>query len=265
MPALWSTDNTTNNAEVGAGASYASLTAATIMFWARATAINNVTRNICGSQRWEIFRRAADGSQLRLSVNRATSAQTITSGVGMIVANEDAFWVISYDTGTSSNADLWKGTKTKPIALDTNAITGAGSGSVTAMTTMRLFSNVTPTLSWNGPIYAFGIWNRVGITLAEMRDLQYDFRPTEGCVGFWRPGENGTGLILDESGFSNHGVIAHGTGSLYLLANDPTAPWQPRLWYPDVDANAVAAAGRTTKNTRAWPLGVNVGMNWRAA
>ena len=27
----------------------------------------------------------------------------------------------------------------------------------------------------------------------------------------------------------------------------------------------VAAAGRTTKNTRAWPLGTEIGMNWRGA
>jgi hypothetical protein len=29
--------------------------------------------------------------------------------------------------------------------------------------------------------------------------------------------------------------------------------------------SAVAAGGRTTKNTRAFPLGTEIGMNWRGA
>ncbi len=47
----------------------------------------------------------------------------------------------------------------------------------------------------------------------------------------------------------------------------PAPPGLSRFWqlntFPIQELTPVAAAGRTTKNTRAWPLGSNIGMGWR--
>lgn len=55
------------------------------------------------------------------------------------------------------------------------------------------------------------------------------------------------------------------------VATTPSASGTTTVSYPNsvtwamfaVDVRAAAAGGRTTRNTRAWPLGVELGMGWR--
>lgn len=92
-----------------------------------------------------------------------------------------------------------------------------------------------------------------------------------GCYGSvsCTPGANWT-EVFDSGAVKFYERIVAATGS-YLVDASTTSPDELQLsssqnWVAVIGtfkADAGGGGGRTTKNTRAWPLGVEVGMNWR--
>lgn len=65
-------------------------------------------------------------------------------------------------------------------------------------------------------------WFNYALALDELRTVQFEpWRMRARALGFWLPGCNGTGRVLDESGNGNHGTI---TGAV------PTGDMLPRVF-----------------------------------
>jgi hypothetical protein len=101
-------------------------------------------------------------------------------------------------------------------------------------------------------------WNRV-LPLAELQSQQFHPRVSSGCLLFTAYGYNGTGTQPDWSGNGNAGTVTGATLSDHV----PLRGLRRRRSGLYVPYAAAAAGGRTTKNTRSSPLGVDVGMGWR--
>jgi len=131
---------------------------------------------------------------------------------------EPFFLAATYDT-SSGLPKLYMGSLTLPPAEPSSYITQQlGTGTVNDTSANNF---VIGNLAAGGvPLVGTMLWNFVSIaelTLAEIIRLwnvmalnivPRDFR---GYVSSWRPGTNGTGLVIDESGRGNHGTISGAT------------------------------------------------------
>lgn len=182
----------------------------TIMFWVYSTTTANTLANISGKTvtggGWEIFKRAADGTQLRLSANRATTAYSLDTLTGTLTANTWEFYAFTFDLAVSANNKIYKGTLTSGLADVTGTVTlGSGSQSTDANRNMKLLSNAAGDRGWHGSLATFQIFNRI-LTKGEIQAQQFRPHVTSGNVLFMHLGFNGTATQRDWSGKGNYGT-----------------------------------------------------------
>lgn len=119
----------------------------------------------------------------------------------------------------------------------------------------------------NGVIAEVGVWN-VTLTAGEIRQLSqgvpvWRIRP-ESLQAYWLPRlEPGPSTAIDFNPWRKRRYDLTVNGSM-PLAKHPTVIhplYEPNRFSRWLQTGA-APAGRTTKNTRAFPLGMEIGMNW---
>ena len=206
------------------------MTALTVAAWVKSAAAAS-NQGIVGKGTplaggWIFLVNDTTSYDLRLAKGRGTTNLNAVSPTNAVVAGQLSCLAGQFDTaGAASAQKLFTGTLDRPITeISSYATQTAGSGTVgndSAQSLVLAARHSADSVAFNGQIYAVGLWNTV-LTLDQLRAWQNDFyAPLPRCVGLWRPGANGTGLVWDESGFNSHGTI---TGAI------PTNDYLPRVF-----------------------------------
>jgi hypothetical protein len=212
---------------VGAGAGLGNLHTGTFAAWVMANATT-------GSRIWEkgvttsaqTFALFATGPIFANA--RGTQSQTAiapTSNFAAYALNIPLFFAATFnDAGAAADQKLYMGNlqmpATEPSAYSVQRVGSGAFGDNSAAD--GFIGNLAATnRAFPGLIWSLGIWTRV-LSRDELIAQQDGSRPG-GCEAFWRPGTNGRGGVLDESGNNHHGTI---TGAV------PTNDYLPRVWTP---------------------------------
>jgi len=172
--------------------------------------------------------------------------------------NSWLFLVATFDTaGANGDQKLLIGNLTTP-PTEPSAYTAQQVGSGTPGETVSPFTfgnNANSTTRvFIGDIAAVSFFNRV-LTANEIYQVWRFNAPLSGRIVQSHYGLLGTGTQPDWSGNGRTGTVTGATVSAHV-------PLGPLFAWSAEDSYVVAAAGgRTTKNTRAAPLGINLGMN----
>lgn len=232
---------TSDRVDCGTAAAISNLSAWTWCGWVYVTTVTNS----------RFFFRKADSSPpygnksarmmtsggLRVDVERATTSTQYIASTGTVVANEWAFFAITYNeaAGSGEVVNIYKGLLTSPAAEVTYSTTTNGSGATIddSPATLLLGNGESLAQVLPGRMGPQGFFNRV-LTLGEIQSWQFDPRMTAGCVGLWYLGDNGTGTQPDFSGNGNSGTVTGATQS----DNPPL----PRRWGRQAVIGGPAAA-----------------------
>lgn len=147
-------------------------------------------------------------------------------------------------------------TSRTPTGIDSTTI-GGTKGTGGAFTAPVGTSVIIPSL-----VCEVGLWN-VALTQAEFYALAHGARVSQirpgALVGYWLPFDEVTqqGNAFNYAG--PKGLELPLTGVAPNLPLITPVFRQPKSYF---DFKAITTATRTTKNTRAWPLGMEIGMNW---
>lgn len=256
---------------VGSGTSLNNPTVMTCLAWVKPTNVAQDNKFILGKYKSspDVFYNFAYGNAdgfaggIKVDISRATQSCSAFS-TGAIVSNGTwQFLGFQFDiNGSATDQKCLYGDLSTPIAeIGGYSIQRVGSGAhgddSAGSAIIGQFS--TDLFAWVDPadtIAFVGLWPSL-LTLAQMRMQQRSLLPIiPGFVGFWHPGLYGaSGTQPDWSGNGNNGTIV---GSPALAAHVPLAWPQVPTYVP-----VTAAAGRTTKNTDAFPLGLHTAMGWR--
>lgn len=223
-------------------------TGARMMFM---TANNNIINGEASSGQGSVFygrARATTASGARCNVNQYATNDLVIFAITDNYTVEAPRMYVGVNGGTIAEVSGYS-TQTQGVG----AVTASGAAMLWgSRSSVNTFSNWEISYVW--------VYNRI-LTLAEIKAHRDPYTVLSGCqlrLQYW---DTSTLGLRDWSGKGNHGTIN----------NSPTRANHNPLLHPfdpewDDDPYVVAAVGgRTTKNTRAWPLGVNVGMNWRGA
>ena len=262
MLALKGTDGSTTHINHGTNAVF-DAAQGTIIAWVKLASVTNTDfRHFCkyaqtdGSSVIAFF---VTSNNIRMQIQRATTNQFVDIPAASLTTAW-AYWAFTWDI-TNGGPKSYVGSLTSLAAdVTTSASDGTGAKSSVATPVMRVGANHVPGNSLAFNIANFFFYTR-DLSLAEIQDQQFDTFPTApGCALAAQYGADGTRYQIDKSGRGNHG-----------LNSGMTLIYDPVLELEDEDSPVIlrdywfnsAAAGRTTKNTRGFPLGVNVGMGWR--
>jgi hypothetical protein len=196
--------------------------------------------------------------ELQIQTARSTSANLRVSTGGLFVVNRWLFFAATLidDVVTANAIHMYFGDPNKPATEATYSTTTDGAGTITAQTnavwTMGNDAAASPTVALQGDIAFFGVYGRV-LSLADIREMQFDPTAQGDCRIFSVPGWNGRGAVMNYAAhYRNSGTI---TGATSIADQPPLAPpWrlQRRLW---VKGPAAAGGGITGTSTQALPLG----------
>lgn len=227
MP-LTGTDNATQGVSVPASSFLNDLgqtVSVTVCFVITTTSVSNAARNICGkvvvNGGFEIFKRAADGTMLRLSCNDVASGATVDVTSGSLIANIPTFWAVTFNKASASwaGAAAWyRGFLVGPGRL-TN-VTGTVSAAPTTPqadsgANLNIMGSTAGASGWPGVMSHFSIY-QPGLTFGQVRDLYDDVRQYARMArGFWNLGELGSGLQPDLSGHGGVGTVTGLTFTRY--------------------------------------------------
>lgn len=156
---------------------------------------------------------------------------------------------------TASTIHLYQGFNGAPLSEPSYAATNDGSGVLRTGigNNLHVGNRENTDRTWNGTIAYVARWNRI-LALPELRQAQQ-----------YGPLTVPNGLVLCWSGYRDYGPYGLRPSSTTALALGQY-PYN-RVLGLRYDGKAVffdmAVAGRTARNTRAQPLGLNVGMGWR--
>lgn len=171
---------------------------------------------------------AANG-QLFMEVGRATQSMKCGSGGQVLFNNTWGFVGYQFNIGgVLADQKLFTGSLTSPIT-EVSGYDAAnyrlGSGAqISDAGGNLLLDEFVPASGFANPIgrCAFlGFWLRA-LPVSEMRDIQQNLRPTRDCVGFWFPGMNKLGPVIDWSGRGNRGVT---TSTPTYVQGPPIPTW----------------------------------------
>lgn len=196
---------------------------------------------------------------LDVFVSRATTSANSVSPNAQFVVNVWYTVGITYD-GTNG-VKIYSGTGTSALSeIGSYTTQTVGSGATnTDSGNLYVGNSSAGTATLQARVAGVAYFNRI-LALGEMRQWQsrHVGVATADCKLYSELGYNGTGTQTDWTGNGNAGTV---TGPTVGAG----APLGPTFGRPNRRAPyAVAAAGgRAALNTRAFPLGVGVGMGWR--
>jgi hypothetical protein len=222
MALLISSSASTNKVNCGAGASFANLSAATYIVWARPTTLVQFARfmekgkNIPATG-YTTFANYGGGAAGRIAIQtyRAggqLSALAEVANMPTVAANKWNCYGGTYDLA-SGVPHLYSGDLTTLMAEATAYVTQTNSSGAKVDDSTQNFAignsgDAAETPSYQGRIAYAAVFDRV-LTLAEMRTWQFVPQVLSGCVGFWNL--HGTGAQADLSGHLNTGTVSGAT------------------------------------------------------
>lgn len=221
--ALLFADNSSDKFSLGSGASLDAIgTEGTLIFWGYWPSVANAVRavwSITGATNNIIcFRRGADGTTVRFSVNYSTTQGTVDAATGTLVASTWLCLVFRWSVGATHA--IHKGTLTSDIVAASSSPTlGAGTHDHSAGTlTFGQYADAA-TNSDAMRIGPAAIFSRV-LTDAECNSWKVrSGNVLSGCAGLWHPGLS----TLDFSGNGNTGSVTGATA----VDHPPLGLWTP--------------------------------------
>jgi hypothetical protein len=160
---------------------------------------------VASGGRWNFNRDSATSTRWKMGhVTNAVSANYQTDDFTL---NEWQFFSATWDFNTPGY-HIYRGKLNRPASEVSYVLQTAPTGSLIASTGNLMLGNnaVGLTSALVGVLPFVGLYNRV-LTLEEVRAIQRGDLIWRGLVGLWRLGRNGLGLVIDESGTGNHGVL----------------------------------------------------------
>lgn len=189
--------------------------AVTIMMWVKLTTVAPAAqRNFIGkssaANRLVTFINSTTVSFQRGSSGASPTGTATTTNLPALRANAPAFLAFSGDFGVTAPR-LYAGSLTEPateaLAYSVAAV-GSTAGHDDSAASFVVGNAGTPstTNTLPGVVYSLQVVSEA-LSIGEIRAAQYRWAPrSRGTVMAWRLGRNGTGLVLDESGFGNFGT-----------------------------------------------------------
>lgn len=244
--ALLFSDASTDRVDIGSNASLDNLATGTMIAWCFPVTPGGADvisgKAPAGFGAYREFAIASANLRLSFILNRATTDLNAFSGNNVITAGQWNYYGCVWDVG-GANGDqkLFVGDLTTIVAeigSYTIQTVGAGAQSDDSGSSQGIGNYVEEAgsnFSFEGDIAFFAIWNRV-LTLGELRAQQFRPHVTNGCVGFYHLGFNGTGTQADWSGNGNSGSVTGATTSDHV-------PLGPPFGFSDVNPYEVAVVG----------------------
>lgn len=223
-------DNTGDVISCGTGASLVTTAVGTILVLANPSTTANAARNMCGkgvgTTGHDWFKRGTDGTVLRFSLYRATTALQIDSTSGTLMANTWQMLAVTWDIATLGTCKVYRSLNGQPFEDRTdgaNTSLGSGAQSSDAANAQIMFSgrNSATNNGWPGAIQALARSNRA-LTQAELSAMvRRPWTRMPGLVGLWMPGDEGApgALVTDWSGNGNHGTYTGTTNMSGVAAS----------------------------------------------
>lgn len=181
-----------------------------------------------------------DRAATDLYINGGT---TLPIGVWSFVA---AQWDIN---GANPDQKLFQGTLNSPaaeVSSYTTQLAGGGVRASDAAAPLTIGNRQNGSVQLGGDMALLVITPAL-LSLDEIRDVQYRMTMPRGCVGYWRPGQQGLSVSLDESGHGNHGAltaVALSAETVYPYPESSRAArWKRALFAPAAGFNAAWARG----------------------
>lgn len=164
--------------------------------------------------------------------------------------NEWWFVVAQWNTaGSNGDQRIFTGNLTTPATeVSSYAVQIVGSGSLTsdAAAPLTIGNRQNGSVQLGGDMALLVITTAL-LSIEEIRDVQDLFVMPRGCVGYWRPGQQGLSTALDESGFGSHGTLTAVTLTAQTIYPAPDSPrvgrWKRALFPPAAGFNAAWARG----------------------
>src|SRR3990167_4230892 len=210
---------TTNKVNVGSNSVLDNPAVGTLFAWAYPTSfVANAGFYGKGAglfSRNPTFTLSGTAGAISFIINRASTHLTIISGSSFLSTNlwqcVTAVWNVN---GVNGDQRLYVGNLTTAIAeVGSYANQAVGLGTpVDRSADDAAIGNRDATASngFSGFLALIAIWDRV-LSLDELVSIQFRPRVTNGCVGFWCLGYNGTGTQPDWSGNANNGTVTGAT------------------------------------------------------
>jgi hypothetical protein len=210
--ALLFADNSTDNVNFGAGASFGPLNIGSVIWWGYWPSVANVVRGIFNkevagaSDDITCFRRAADGTVIRLQLTTSATTLLADTTTGTVVANTWLCMLARWNVGVA--ASWMRGTESEPL-LDRSSAPTLGSGTHNSGAQSFRIGAVSGCDAMRvGPFAVFPRW----LSDNEARAWQRRSIPRPGNVLFVLPGATDASTIQrDLSGCGNHGTITGAT------------------------------------------------------
>lgn len=258
--ALQFDEGSTDNVSLGSDSSIDNLSAFTYIVWSKLrTAITGGGKSIMGigtfggQHRKNILYNLNTAQSLAFSIDRATTDASANTDTAQYTVGEWTYIAATFDTTVGPS--VYVGDLNTIVAEVSGYLaqeTGEGAIGDSSGSTFTIGATTGASLAPQADIAVVMIFNKV-LTLAELKMQQFRPHMTGDCVFFSHLGFNGTGTQPDWSGTGNNSVSVTGVA---------VADHVP-LGAPFGFDEYMTLVGRTTKNTDAYPLGVNVGMSWR--
>jgi hypothetical protein len=227
-----------NGLTAGTGSSMANVYPHTAIAWIYMpvvpTSQTNFVAKVTGSSNWAVMIIRNTGPQGSLSHNRPNfPGPRSTGSLGVITAN--TWWCVATLTEPTSSVSpaysgyrgrLYMGTLDTPMyeteygPVGVLSSSGLPSDDTNGPLTFSYPNNIASAGVMQIRMSHVALFNRP-LSLAEMRQWQYNPRPMDGCVGFWQFGKTGDGTSNVQPDYSGKGNNARLTGSTVPLAVNP--------------------------------------------
>lgn len=164
----------------------------------------------------------------RFAINRDTANLVIEvtkTDLPYLNLNEELWWAASWNTaGADTDQHFYGGSLNNPLTEPASYFNRtAGSGTVlTAAANPASIGNPNTGVSPPTQEILVAIWGSQ-IPLKDLRDFTSNPRPQNNMLGYWLPGENGTGTIWDWVG-GNHMTITSATPTSDFM--QPVKRWR---------------------------------------
>lgn len=215
IPSALSMTGSTSSVNVGSGSSLDNVQTGSVMAWVKVTSVTSPKHNVFQKaiaaldSSYQFFG-IGDGTNGNLSfyMNRASADLAITSPSGTAVTNRWQFVAASWNgSGAKADQHLYIGDLLTPAAETTYTTQEVGSGAFNSNAAASLYlGNKSNNSAQLTGVMALCVLSNVQLSLDEIRAVQYRATIPRGCIGFWRPGMYGRGVVIDESGSGNHGT-----------------------------------------------------------
>lgn len=247
-----------NNRKVSypAAADWDNLAQGTVCGWVRADDVANTARSMWAKNAngWVLQRDGADGSKINCSVARATTAQSVTTATGILLATTWQFLAFTWDI-TNGGPKIYVGSLTAALTdVSTGAVDGSGAKSDDSANAVTIGNSAAGSNSFPGRHANVMVFAR-DLSLTELLAIQFSGRPvvSDGTLRLWAPLYS-IGHMEDLSGY-------HRAGTNTTMV---TRQHVPSIWpeYPGFQSLRGPGSGLTNYTLQADTIAYSVGAGF---